>query len=355
MKTSKTLITCLAFMFALGLILCMSSAYAAQTKPIILKYAVWTPSPDVNVFSKANSWLIREVEKRSKGRLKVEYYWSGSLVPGRKTVKGVRSGVADIANIMPDYQPGLLPLTMVGSLPAISHDFWTSAMAFRELAKMPEIKAEFDKHNMMYLGNVTNISFGYWTKVPVRKIADLKGLKIVGVGQRAKLVKALGSVAVSMISTEVYPAMEKGTADGAIANPGYASDYNWQEICPWYYNLSLGNNGNMFLGMNKDSWNKLPADIQQLFLGLQEEAIKQGHIIYQGNAEDKLKHFVAEGIVTCSNPNAADRALLNKTAKEVIWMKWVEAMEKQGLPGQKVLDNWIRLNKKYAAIYPFER
>ncbi len=356
MKRSQRIKLCFVGMLALVLIAGANSALASEAKPVVtLKYAVWTPSPDVNVFSKANSWLVREAEKRSNGRLKIEYYWSGSLIPAKQVATGLESGVADIGNVMPDYSPGKFPLLMVGSLPGISHDYWTTAMAMRDLVKMPEIQAELDKLNIQYLGNVNNITFGYWTKKPIREISQLKGLKIVAVGQAAKLVEALGSVPVSIISTEIYPALDKGTADGAIANPGYASDYRWEEVCPYYYDARLGNNGNMFLAINKDSWKKIPPDLQKLFLSLQDEAFKEGHIIYQGNAEEKLKKHVEAGVVTVTQPTPEDKKLLVETARKVIWEKWVESVEKQGLPGQKVLDRWLELNQKYDAIYPFPR
>jgi TRAP-type C4-dicarboxylate transport system substrate-binding protein len=343
-----------AIIAALLVPLFMAPAYAAQDKPITLKFSVWTPSPDVNMFSRANSWLVREVEKRSKGRLKVEYYWAGSLIPAKKTVDGLKSGIADLAFVNSDYAPGKLPLCTVGSLPVISHDYYTSSMALRELMKMPALKKELDANNIMYLGQVTNISLGFWTKQPVHSIADLKGKKIVIDGDRARVMKDLGVTPVAIISTEVYPAMEKGTVDGGTANPGYAGDYRWQEVAPYYFELMLGNVGDMFIGVNKDSWKKIPADIQKMFLDLQEEAIKVGHEMYQGNAEKNLREWVAKKIVTATKPSAADVALLEKTAKNVVWVNWVQKMEKRGLPGQQVLDKWIELNKKYAKLSPFK-
>jgi hypothetical protein len=96
---------------------------AAQVKPITLKMTVWTPAPELNVYSRANSLLVREVEKRSGGRLKIEYYWSGSLLPAKETVSGLKTGVADLGFVHSGYEPGKLPLSTVASLPAISHDY----------------------------------------------------------------------------------------------------------------------------------------------------------------------------------------------------------------------------------------
>ena len=85
---------------------------------------------------------------------------------------------------------------------------------------MPELKAELDQNNIMYLGPVCAISYGFWTKRPVRSIADLKGKKIMATGEHSLLMKSFGAVPVSMVSTEAYPAMEKGIVDGGLANPG---------------------------------------------------------------------------------------------------------------------------------------
>ena len=324
----------------------------AQVKPITLKMTSWLPAPTVNVFAKANSWLVQEVEKRSGGRLKVEYYWSGSLVPAKETVSGLKTGVADIGFVNPSFEPGKLPLCLVAGLPVISHDYYSSALAFGELHKMPEIKAELDKYNIMYLGHTVNISVGFWTRRPVHSIAELKGKKIAGSGPHIVLLKALGAVPLSIISTEIYEAMQKGTADGGLANPGYAGDYKWWDVAPYYFELLLGNNADIFTGINKDSWNKIPADLQKMFIDLREEAARQGHEIYQTNAENQLRTQVAKGAVTVSKPSAADLALLEKTAKDVVWVNWVK---ERGPAGQKVLDNWRALYKKWDAKNPFKK
>ena len=340
--------------FLLGVSL-TPAVVTAQVKPITLKMSVWLPAPSVNVFSKSNIWLVQEVEKRSRGRLKVDYYWSASLVPARETVSGLKTGVADIAFVNSGYEPGKLPLSTVGGLPVISHDYYTSAMAYAELHKMPELIAELDQHNIMYLGHTTNISLGVWTRRPVRSIADLKGKKIACAGEHAIVLRALGAVPVTIISTEVYGAMEKGTADGGLANPGYASDYKWWEVAPYYFELLLGNNAEIFVGINKDSWSKIPVDLQKMFIDLREEAARKGHEIYQTNAENQLKTQVAKGAVTVSKPSAADVAQLEKAAKEVVWVKWIERMKEKGLAGQKVLDSWQQLYKKWDAQNPFKK
>jgi TRAP-type C4-dicarboxylate transport system substrate-binding protein len=327
----------------------------AQVKPITLKMTVWTPAPGVNVYSRANSLLVREVEKRSGGRLKIEYYWSGTLLPAKDTASGLKTGVADLGFVHSGYEPGKLPLSTVAGLPAISHDYYPSSMAYAELHKMPELKAELDQYNIMYLGYVTNTSAGVWSRRPIRSLAEMKGKKIVCSGEQATVLRALGAVPITMVSTEVYQAMEKGTADGGLANPGYASDYKWWDVAPNYYELLFGNTAEVMVAINKDSWNKIPADLQKMFMDLREESCRQSHDIYQSNAENQLKKQVAAKTVSYVKPTAADEAALAKAAKEVVWDKWVDKMKERGLPGQKVLDTWQALYKKWDSESPFKK
>ncbi len=325
----------------------------AAEKPVVLKFVDWHPSADVNVYAKANSYIVREIEKRSNGRLKIEYYWSGSLLPAKDTVSGLQMGVADMGLVHSAYEPGKLPLTSVGGLPAIGHDFYPSAMAVAELQKLPELQAELAKHNLKFLTAACNTSSGIWSSKPIRSIADMKGKKFACEGDKAVIVKALGGVPVTMTSTEVYQALEKGTVDGGLANPGWASDYKWHEVAPYYTELLFGNTAGIINVINKNSWDKIPADLQKMFADLVEEAAIKGHEIYQSNAENKLKGLVDQNLVTVIKPSEKDIALLEKTAEEVVWVDWAKKMSARGLDGQKILDQWRKTYRKYAQSSPF--
>jgi len=39
----------------------------------------------------------------------------------------------------------------------------------------------------------------------------------------------------------------------------------------------------------------------------------------------------------------------------VVWVKWIERMKEKGLAGQKVLDTWQQLYKKWDAQNPFKK
>jgi TRAP-type C4-dicarboxylate transport system substrate-binding protein len=325
---------------------------APPAKPIVLKAAMYLAAS--MPFSQAAIWIVQEVEKRSAGRLKVEYYWSGSLVPAKETITGLQNGVADLAFLVQSYEPGKLPLCNVTSLPAISEDWYTASMAFAELVKMPAIEAELAQYNIMYLSPLTNSSYQLWSKKQIRTVADLRGKKLLATGEHIVLVKALGAVPVSMVATESYSALEKGTLDGALAPLSHSKGYKYDDVCKFYNPMPFGNKA-FLVAMNRNSWKKIPPDLQKMFTDLREEACRRGHETYQIDGEKWIDKLVAEGKMKRTDPSAADVALIRKKAKEEMWDKWVQKMKEKGLPGQEVLDRYVALLKKYDAQSPFKK
>lgn len=326
---------------------------AETTKPLVLKFASWTP-PHVN-FARAGVWIVKEMERRSEGRIKIEYYWSNSLIPARQIMDALQKGVADIGFVNPSYQPGKLPLLTITSLPATSAgDMCPTTKALQGLMEMPEIKAELDSLNIRYLGPLTNNSYGVWTrKKQVRNLNDLKGLKLRAIGNHANLLHALGGVPVSLGATEIYQAIERGTLDGALANPSFALGYKWDEVTKYYYPIPFGGLG-QFVAINKSSWAKIPPDIQKRVTALHDIACGVAHQIYQGGGEVLLEKAVAAGKITVTEPSAADVARVKEVARDKIWKNWVEKMNAKGLPGQKVLDRWLELLGKWHGTSKFE-
>lgn len=323
---------------------------AETTKPLILKFAGWTPPQ--HPFSRSGIWIVQEMERRSQGRIKVEYYWSNSLVPAQQLIDALQKGVADIAFINPAYQPGKMPLLSVISISV--GDVCPSAKALQELMQMPEVKAELDGLNMRYLGPLTNNSYGVWTKSKqVRNLGDLKGLKIRAVGNHANLMHALGGVPVAMAPTDIYQAIEKGTLDGALANPSFALGYKWDEVTKYYNPVPFGGLG-QFVAINKSSWDKIPPDLQKRAAAIHDMACGAGHEIYQGGGEVLLQQAVAQGKTIVTQPSQEDVAKVMAITKAKIGDDWVDKMNKRGLPGQKVLDRWLELLAKWNGTRAFE-
>lgn len=342
LRHSKAFLAVVAVIF--GLVVVMGAQPVCAADPLVLKVSVWVPKHVI--FAKAAQLILDKVEKASNGRLKMEYYYSGSLLPAKAVLDGMKDKVADIGTVPPAYMPGKLPLLTVATLPATSKFYFSAAMSMSDLCKTQEAKAELGQWGVRYLSFLQTSSYGVFSKKPIRTIADMKGLKFRTIGAQAALLKALGAVPIAMVSTEVYTALQRGTLDGALANPTFGQDYRFEEPCPNYFRLPLGASTHM-MAITEDAWNKIPADLQKMFGDILEENARIGAQMYEGSGERRLKEKVAKGTMKLFKPSSEDAALLLKTAKETVWKDWVAKMNKRGLPGQKVLDNWLKLNAKW--------
>jgi TRAP-type C4-dicarboxylate transport system substrate-binding protein len=115
------------------------------------------------------------------------------------------------------------------------------------------------------------------------------------------------------------------------------------EVCPYTYSVSAGNDAPpFFVAMNKDTWNSLPKDIQQIIDKLNQEFIEK-----QGKLWDAMD---IEGVEVA---NKANHKFVKATAEEnerakdqlsVIVDNYLNNMRKKGLPGDEVLKfvrEWI--------------
>ena len=100
----------------------------ASSQVITLRMATWHPAkiPAVN----AGYWIIREFERRSMGRIKVEEFYPGTLAGGTQLLQACGKGIVDACLWNPSYNPGLAPLAEIGFVPAVIGSTWSAIMAF---------------------------------------------------------------------------------------------------------------------------------------------------------------------------------------------------------------------------------
>jgi TRAP-type C4-dicarboxylate transport system substrate-binding protein len=67
------------------------------------------PTAERSWFGGLHKWWGTEVEKRSGGKIKIQYFWSDSLVKWPDALPGIQSGVADIAWVNSSWHAAQLP------------------------------------------------------------------------------------------------------------------------------------------------------------------------------------------------------------------------------------------------------
>ena len=320
---------------------------AAEQEVYKLKAGFWfadTPS-----IGQGANWFMTEVEKRTNGRVKFERFWSNSLVKSTEGPDALKSGIADVVNILPAYYPGKMPLSTVINLPCLTEDLWAGGMVIRDLYRMPAMAKELSAFGARYLSTSGAAGYHVLSKRPVRSAADVKGLKLRALGHQAQLLQSLGGVPVNIVAPEVYTAIERGTIDGGIDTPSLVIQYSLHEVAKFYATVPFGNSG-IFMAIRQAAWDKLPPDIQKVMQAVNDEHMAVYHRIYQidGNGES-LKKMKAAGVETIPYP-AADGKALQKIASTTIWDKWVG----KRVEARAILDRFKELADKYEQQSPFK-
>ncbi|TNE38859.1 MAG: hypothetical protein EP348_04415 [Alphaproteobacteria bacterium] len=304
--------------------------------------------------SQADIWFMDEVEKRSKGEITFERYFSGSLLKAADLFPGLARGAADIVAGVPSaYNRNDYPLSNV-TLPFITEKADAVTKAFGELYDTDaDLRKEYEGRNAKLLYTRGYAENSIWSRVPITKAADYNGLKIRAVLAISDAVTALGATTVSVPFPEAVEGMGRGVVDAMTSAPfDSAIKSGLPEIAK--YGSDGGRMGvyaaNM-LAMNLDRWKSLsPAD-QKLISDVSAEAaarFDQLHAEEVRKAAMKLCQIVSKGKIKInlfSDEAAAKvREIAFKPIKEA-WIKW--ASKAANVDAGKVLDTYTSLIRKY--------
>jgi TRAP-type C4-dicarboxylate transport system substrate-binding protein len=257
----------------------------------------------------------------------------------------VVQGISDIGFSVFAYTRGRFPLTEIADLPVGLNSGVTATKAVNEYYRKFRPK-ELDDVQVMYLhGHGPGILH---TKNPVSKLEDLKGLKIRCTGIAANIVKALGGTPVAMPMGDTYDALSRGVVDGSMAPQESLQGWKWGEVVKFSTeNFGSSYSTAMFVVMNKQKWNSLPADVKAIFEKVNAEyAEKQGKLWDQIDKEGRGFTLQKNNKILSLTPQEDARW---KAAVKPILDDYVNRMKGKGLPGEEAvkfyLDAVARLQK----------
>ncbi len=316
---------------AIALFVCLLSAPASAQSVIRMKYANFMP-PSHPITQLSEQWC-KELEKRTNGRVKIAFFPAGTLVSANQTYDGIVKGIVDIGFGIMSYTPGRMPLSEVIVLPlGYKSGFQSSHMANAFYQKFKP--KEFDDVKVFYL-TAHGPAF-FHTKGLVTKIEDLKTLRIKGDANTSKVIAAAGAVPTTMPMMETYDAIKRGLADGVLNPFETLKGWKFGEVCKYtYVNYGSAYANGFFIAMNKQTWNSLPKDIQQIVDKLNEEWFEKQAKLWSWVDDDALDYAKKAGHkITYASP--ADEVKMAEKMKP-LFDAYVKSMKEKGLPGQEAL------------------
>ena len=247
-----------------------SSTVMAQAPKAEFKLKLMGINRTLDPWKLYEAWA-KSVEQRTNGRVQFELTSLPELgLGGAETIRVLKTGVVDVTETYGGYVAGELPLLEILEMPGI---FPSPEVAKKAILawKPTEAKILDEKANAVLLAMAVYPDQAIFSKKPLRKLEDFKGLKTrVHSVALSSLVAGLGAEPLTIAFAETYTALERGTLDAAISgtNPGYG--LRWYEVSKYLVG-PISMRPHVALAINKNAWKRLPPDIQAI---LKEEAEK---------------------------------------------------------------------------------
>ena len=229
---------------------------------IELKFCNYFPIPARQ--SKICEEFIKDLEARSGGQLKIRFFPAGTLLTAPKMYDGVVEGIADIGLSNIGYTFGRFRMTEVLDLPLGFPNAWVANHVANDFFKQFKPK-EWDKIHMLSM-HTSPVNVVLSATKPVNKMEDLRGMTLRGLGFIAEVVHALGGTPRPIPTPEAYEAIQKRVIDGLMIPMETMRAFRYAEVAKYVTECwGIGQVYTFYLVMNKDAWNKLPANIQKIF------------------------------------------------------------------------------------------
>jgi TRAP-type C4-dicarboxylate transport system substrate-binding protein len=325
---------CLLFMMILvGPFFITSSVINSQAAPIKLTYSNFFPPTHIQ--SKlADAWC-KEVHKRTGGRVVVEYFAGQTLTKAKQCYDGVVSGLSDLGFSVLAYTRGRFPVMSAVDLP-LGYPSGKAATAVVNAVYEKFKPKELQDTQVMYL-HAHGPGLVHTKGKAVKKLEDMKGLKLRGHGTSALVQKALGATPVPKPMPECYQMIQKGVVEGATypfeANKGWklgeVTDYATAAFSAAYTT-------SFFVVMNRDKWEALPSDVKMIIEEINREwEVKHGEAWDASDLEGILFFLKQGGTIIGLDPKESERW---REAVAPIADEYVEKLNKMGFKGREIVD-----------------
>jgi TRAP-type C4-dicarboxylate transport system substrate-binding protein len=300
--------------------------------------------PPTHIQSKLAEAWCKEVEKRTNGRVVVEYYAGQTLTKARQVYDGVVTGLSDVGFSVLAYTRGRFPVMSAVDLP-LGYPSGRAATAVVNAVYNKFQPKELMDTKVMYL-HAHGPGLVHTRDKAVMTIEDMKGLKLRGHGTSALVQKALGATPVPKPMPECYQMIQKGVVKGASypfeANKGWKLGEVTKYVTAAF---SAAYTTSFFVVMNKEKWKMIPRDDQKAI-----EQINREWIVKHGQAWDASD---LAGIVFFLNQGGQIIGLDKKEAAR--WEKavapiageYAEKLTGKGFNGKEIVDFIKAELKKY--------
>ena len=213
------------------------------------------------------------LDEASGGRIAIDSYPGETLLKSAEIYEGVVSGIADIGLSAFFYTRGRFPVLEAFELPGIIYksSYAASKVAWEGIKELnPQ---EIQDTQLMFV--LTTGPGDLFTTRPVNNLSDLQGMKIRAAGLSADTLALLGASPEAMPQPDAYEALSRGIVEGNLAPIEVLQGWRHAEVTDYVTRTPFLYNCIFFITMNQEKWDQLPADLQEIFLSVNEQFFEE--------------------------------------------------------------------------------
>ncbi len=273
--------------------------------------------------------------------------WGGALFKANAAVQSIADGVADTGSVIAVYYPQEMAAYGIADLPVNNPDAWVGMRATDELMRTnPAIAENLADKNLVYIGTWTTSQVNIGCKGDaIRLVADIAGKKVRGVGAYCKVFGEEGANMVNMSIYDAYQGLDTGLIDCSQGYSYAVAALKQAEVIDSYTMLNWGQVGGLGIFMNKDMFDSLTAEQQDVLTTTGADMADEfGRMITTAN-ENAIASMKEQGVEIIELP-AEERAKLVAGGQKFLG-EWAETAKAAGLPADKMLEDYAAMIAKY--------
>ena len=240
-----------------------------------------------------------QVEKRTRGKVKVELYPGGQLFGYRDGIDAATMGTVEMGLTAAGHWGGHNPVFKFSDYFLLIEDMdhWFRARD----AVHPVLDSVFNKKNVKVLYYSAYGGNGICGKKPIRVLDDIKGLKVrAPVPGALACLKTWGATPAKVAAAEVYDALGKGAIDACVSSWGSMYSRKFYEVSNQFFGPIWWTVWVNFIHLG--TWNKLPADVQKTILEVARETEQRSLALMKAFDEKSLAKLREVGALKVLTP-----------------------------------------------------
>ena len=280
--------------------------------------------------------FAEKVNSLSGGQVKIRIYPGGALGGPTQLPDAVKTGITDIAFIIPSYTTARFPRTSAFDLPFLFDSGVHATKVFYDLYGK-YLAEDYKDYKVLWLYSSGPGHLHSVTK-RIHTLDDVQGMKMrTPSAYMTKALKLLGTNPVGMPISELTVALQKKVVDGMLTPWSAVEDFKMWDLISYLTELDMYISP-MAVVMNKEKFDALPESAKKAIEGASGKpwglhAAK----VYDEHDENSIRKNQETKKIEVYKLPAFERQKFMERVK-TMEADWVAEVSKSGIPAKAILD-----------------